>query len=474
MRRVALFGLAALIAACGGKPPPTVKHDESKLPSDAPTPPTPKPGEPAAAPAPGGDAAGADAPLSGAARDLLEEGKEVAAQGDLSGAEKRYRDALVEEPRLAEAAYNLGVLAEWQGRYDQAREAYESALRAREDYGPAVVAIANLMLRNGDKQGALSYAESAVERDPESNSLKNALNRIRLAFEGRANDVIRDSKLVLRNDEKNVAAMVNLAAAFHAQGKYELAIAILENAKALDDQDPEIYARIALAHEALNDDIKARVTLEAAVALAGGASAEIYNNLGVVYATAGDYIGAEEQFRMALARWPHMAAAQVNLGNALKGQQRYADADKALREALTIDPSSADAVFNLGILYLDGDLPGVDAVSRLEQALQYFEQYKAKAPARAADDPVELYVAEAKKKVEVERKRAAQMRNVPKPPPEEPEGGADDGGDDAGGGEDGAGETPTEDDAAPEAGDDGAAADDDGAGGDDDAGGGEK
>ncbi len=164
--------------------------------------------------------------------------------------------------------------------------------------------------------------------------------------------------------------------------------------------------------------MKARVTLEEGAALAAGASAEIYNNLGVIYQTAGDYAGAEEQFRLALARWPNMIQAQVNRGNALKGQQRYAGADSALRAALALDASSADAVYNLGILYLDGNIPGVEPVQRLEQALEFFERYKRGAGSRPADDPVELYIAEARKKVEVEKKRAEQTRNAPKAPPE--------------------------------------------------------
>ncbi len=470
MRHLLVLGLAFTVAACGSKPKsPTIKQDETQLPSDAPTPPPDQPKDQPALPPPGGEAAGAEADYSDASRDLLDAAKETAAQGDLTGAERQYRDALSADPRLAEAAYNLGVLAEWQGRNDQARAQYDSALRARPDFGPAVVAIANLMLRSGDKQGALSYAENALQADPKSNSLRNALNRVRLSFAGREVEIIRDTKLVLRDDEKNVAAMVNLAAAFQSQGKYELAIAILENAKALDANDPEIYARMALAHEALGDDVKARVTLEDGAALSGGASAEIYNNLGVIYQTAGDYAGAEEQFRLALARWPSMIQAQVNLGNALKGQQRYGDADKALKDALALDANSPDALYNLGILYLDGNIPGVDPVQRLQQALDFFEQYKRKAVARPADDPVELYIAEAKKKVEVEKKRAEQMRRAPKPPPEAPPEEGDGAG--AEGGDDGAAPEGGDDGAAPEGGggdpasDDGAPADD--AGGED-------
>ena len=112
-----------------------------------------------------------------------------------------------------------------------------------------------------------------------------------------------------------------------------------------------------------------------------------------------------------------MLSAQINLGNALKGEQKYAESDQVLRKALEQSPSSPDALFNLGILYLDGTLPDVAPVQRLEAALAFFQRYKQSGAARGSDDPVEAYIQEATKKLEVERKRAEQQRAQPKAPP---------------------------------------------------------
>jgi tetratricopeptide (TPR) repeat protein len=221
--------------------------------------------------------------------------------------------------------------------------------------------------------------------------------------------------------------MRNLAEAYALQGKFELAIAILTNALALEPEDPSLLGRMAIAHLKLGERPKARAALEKAIALPGGATAEIYNNLGLVYHEAGDFVGAEDLFRKALARWPAMLPARVNLGNALKGQQKYAEADAVLRDALQQSPRSSDALYNLGILYLDGQIPGMEAVARLERALAYFEQYRQVAASKPAGDPVEQYVAEAQKRIDVEKKKAAQARQAPK----EPEGGAAPAGDEA-------------------------------------------
>ncbi|MCA9538070.1 MAG: tetratricopeptide repeat protein, partial [Myxococcales bacterium] len=330
-------------------------------------------------------------------------------------------DAARAAPDQPEAHYNLGVLAEWQGRVDAARGHYEDALRARPAFGPAVLAIGHLLMRRDDVEAALRLARDQLARAPKSADLRNAYNRLRLTAGRDAAQVEADSKDILRVDEKNVDAMINLAAASHANGKYELAIAILENAKALDPDDPEIHARQAMAHAALGEQLKARFVLEEATALPGGATAEIYNNLGLIYHEAGDYIGAELQFRKALARWPDMLGARINLGNALKGQQRYADADAVLRAALADHPRSPEVAYNLGILYLDGALPDLDPITRLERALAFFESYKQTSGARERDDPVDAYIGEARKRIEVERKKAEMGRRAPKDEPKGPD-----------------------------------------------------
>jgi tetratricopeptide (TPR) repeat protein len=120
-------------------------------------------------------------------------------------------------------------------------------------------------------------------------------------------------------------------------------------------------------------------------------------------------------FRTALQRWPGILAARVNLGNALKGEQKYAEADAVLRDALEQAPKSADVLYNLAILYLDGQIPGMEPIARLERALAYFEQYRQVVPKAGANDPVDQYVAEAQKRIDVEKKKAAQARQAPKP-----------------------------------------------------------
>lgn len=438
-----LSGLVSVLCwACGSNAPkPDVQSGQTPLPKAA----EPDEGEANTAKEAVADAEG-DAPTEPeapkltpeqeAALDALAEGRRAVADGEMSAAADKFRAALRSDPNLADAQYNLGVLAEWRGELGNARQAYEKALSINPEHEPSVTAIANMMLRTGNRGGALAYTQQLLSRKPDSLSLRNAVNRVHLLHPNRQQQVILDTKKILRADEKNVPAMINLATAYFQQGKHELTIAILKNAKALEPHNPEIRARAALAHQALGEKLRARLVLEEAAELPGGATPEVHNNLGLLYHAAGDYEGAANQFEKALAKWPDMIAAQINLGNSLKGQQRYTDAVKALLKALKLNPNSPDAYFNLGILYLDGDIPEVDPQRRFEKAVTYFEKYKTLRKGPAGEDPVETYITEAKRRIEVEKKRAAQARRQPKTPPpdegdDEDEGEDDDEGDDA-------------------------------------------
>lgn len=422
--RISITALAATFAwACGGSAPkPTVTETT----------------EPAAAESTEGSTEVREqqvdeAPeVSEEATALLEGGLEEAAAGNISAARGQFSEAAAADPKLAEAHFNLGVLAEWEGDSTAARRHYDDALRARPDFGPAVRAIARMMLQDNQGPGALGFAESQIKLAPDSNAVQNAATWVKLQL-GRHNEVVAEAKQVLRRDEKNVAAMKNLAGAFHAQKKYELALAIIENAIELDPDDPELYFGKAMAHLGLKDKIRARLALEKASGLPTGGSAETHNNLGVMYHEAGDFAGAESEYRKALSRSPGFLAAQVNLGNALKGQQKYAEASEALLKAKELGPKAPEVPYNLGILYLDGQIPDLENVQRLEQALRYFEEYRRLAAPLKAGDPVNDYIVETQKRIEIEKQLEAQRRNQPKAP----EGGDTGGGEAAGGGEGG-------------------------------------
>ncbi len=342
--------------------------------------------------------------VAGDIKDALED----AAEGDLEGA-ARELEGLVNDPNGGFlAAYNLGVIRERQGKYEQAAKRYFQSITNNPDFSPSLENLVKLYLRQGQTGDAERIARKFAEQRPDNVDHRVVLLRIDFA-KGAYEDVIRGAKELLRRDERNVEAMTLMADANFQLERFELSKAILLRAIELAPQRAELYSMYGTVELKLKDPDKARVNFEKAVEVEPGYP-EARNNLGVLYHRARDYTSAVEQFRVAINNYPDYKEAYLNLGNAYKGLTRYKDAELAFKKALSIDQGYADAHFNLGILYLDSELPGVEAIPRLQKAIDSFNKYKSSAQRLSKDDPADKYIAEAKNAIEVERQKQEMLR----------------------------------------------------------------
>src|SRR5439155_18423570 len=103
---------------------------------------------------------------------------------------------------------------------------------------------------------------------------------------------------------------------------------------------------------------------------------------------------------------PRSARAQLHLGNGYRAQKQYPQAEDAYRKALQIDPGLLEAHFNLGVLYIDNPLPGIDEVQRLQKGLAELRQYRQTAkPDAAVLARVDDYIDATDKRIQKEIKR---------------------------------------------------------------------
>ena len=103
---------------------------------------------------------------------------------------------------------------------------------------------------------------------------------------------------------------------------------------------------------------------------AGGASAEVYNNLGVAYRAAGDLTRARDAYQRALQLDPRHAGSWSNLGVIMDALGDSDQATAAYQRALEFDPSNAPAKVNLARHYHAGKLLA-DARRLFEEALRF-------------------------------------------------------------------------------------------------------
>ncbi|MEL6179790.1 MAG: tetratricopeptide repeat protein [Myxococcota bacterium] len=367
--------------------------------------------------------------VSSSTRRALESAIEEMASGDYDDAQDEFED-LKDDPEAGPLAnYNLGVLADRQGRGQEAKGYFEEALRRDPDLAPALVSLVRLYLRDGDTTGAMRTADRYTQARPDNQDLMEAKLLV-LLHSGRFEEVVSNAKKVLRADETNTRAMLAMAGAYAQLGKHELSEDILKQILK-GGAEPyvlaEVHYRLGFVYMAQDRDGAAIGAFRSAVDKRPD-FAEARNNLGVLYHKARDYENAIVHFREAIGIYPQFKEAYLNLGNAHKGQKSWQEAEKAFLKATQLASDFAPAYFNLGVLYLDATFDGRDRKEQFQLAIDNFNRYKSEMKSSLArDDPADAYIEEAKKKIELERKREEMERQMLKEAEENPDEGFEDG-----------------------------------------------
>ena len=218
------------------------------------------------------------------------------------------------------------------------------------------------------------------------------------------------ARQVLAENERSLPALLILARANYQLGKPDLAAAIVGMAQQVDEQNGEaqlLLGLLALANGRDNPDA-ARIAATAAFRRATELDPNLgvaWHNLAAQYLQAKNYEQALVAAQRASALLSSASGVQLNLGSALRGVGRHAEAAEVYRRISERDPQYTDTYFNLGILLLDApSVPGFDSVSQRRAALQYFLRYQDLTAGRR-DDSLEAIIKEARTAVEREERR---------------------------------------------------------------------
>jgi tetratricopeptide (TPR) repeat protein len=298
------------------------------------------------------------------------------ADTDPEAARKLVEQAVSDNPRCFQCHFSKGVLLEKEGKFAQAAHAYQQALKIHPAHLQSAINLSNLYLRLARHREAQILVSSAVRAAPRDLGLRNQLAAVLLASR-QYDKAAEQAKGVLLVDERNVQAMIYLAQAYYYWGKNELAERILLKAKESDDTNALIHNRLGFVYLKMDDMSSAIAAFKKATDLDPNLP-EAHNNLGALYNQARDYATATEVLRRAVALAPRFFEAYINLGNALRGGKNFKDAEEAYRRALQVKPDSRRPLFNLGLLYLDDEVPGYDKSARFKLAVDQLEKFKRK------------------------------------------------------------------------------------------------
>ena len=352
-----------------------------------------------------------------------------ARRGDRASARTDLQQMLRDPEFGAYAAYNLGVIAAYEGQADQAQDYYRQALERDPGFGPAVVALVRGRLVEGDVAGAEQLVATQLRASNNAAGVRAAGLLVTLARE-RYEQVITDTRAIMTSQPENLDAHYALAMANLGLGRHELATYILQRGLGREAQRPDLYfglARVALDR---GQDQQARMYLTRALDVEPN-HLEARVNLALLNLRARNFEEAARLLEGVTSLAPRYQEAWLALGNAYKGLQRFDEARQTFERAARLNDRYADPWFNLGLLYLDVDeFEGLDRIPRMERAIAMFTEFRNRAGGTVgADHPVHRHIADATQAIETQRELDA------RPTFTEPAAGGDgDGGEGDGGG----------------------------------------
>lgn len=285
--------------------------------------------------------------------------------GRLEKAGEIYVAILKEDPRQAEANFNMGVLAVQMNQPAAALPFFETALDADPTRAKFWVNYIDALFRAGQPDDARQILDLAKQQGMQGGDVdalearfahvsptasKSSAIHPRYA-ETRALAELYDQRLYLEVEvaarqitqrfPQSGFAWKTLGAAYLQLNRHEDALTALNKAIDLLPNDPYVYYCAANALCALGQLQPAEAGYRKAIAL-NPDFAEAFNNLGAILKDFRKLDEAEACFRRALEINPNLTNVFRNLSNVLQEQGRLVEAEDWCRRALLIEPNDGD------------------------------------------------------------------------------------------------------------------------------------
>ncbi len=299
--------------------------------------------------------------------------------------ERKFQAAADADPNLAEATYNLGVLAERQGKTEAAAGYYRDALKRKPSLVMAAENLAVIAQNSGDEATAVRIYEDIQSRFPSDASSRARLAEIqrRRGENDRAIELAREA---LFREPNTIQAYKTMIWVYTDQRQLSLARLTALRAAKIAESDPELPYLVGLTYLAEKDLVKARAQFKRSVELRADYLPAHYQLLKMAFEQA-NYLSAEQHLRKILQLSGASAEALSNLGVAYKGLGQIDRAMQSYDEAQKLNPELPAVYFNKGILVaLKGDPT---------RAIDLFRTYIAKkGDGVAYDHPVHALIEE--------------------------------------------------------------------------------
>jgi len=281
-------------------------------------------------------------------------------------ARKAFNNAIRQRPDYMEPRMALvGLLPDSKAGRTQAVSEYRALFELKSDYPPLYFRIAKVQSDQGQRKSAIASYRKAVQFNPEYLKARYNLGLLLLA-EHHWRDARAEFNWILRRTPDSAEAYFNLGRVAHGLKDHAGAIAAYAQAITLRDGNyPEALLNTGLAYARQKDYAAAAQSYRTAIALRADYSSAWYN-LGLTLKRQGDLQGAMDAFHTALQHDPSYSKAWYNLGVIHSKAGRDTEAVDAYRAAIRIKPHYTRAKVNLAV-----KLTGLD---QLDEAIRLYNE----------------------------------------------------------------------------------------------------
>ena len=342
-------------------------------------------------------------PQPGPAREKFDEAVKQAVS-DPAAAVETFLAAAGETTYFYAAFYNAAVSAERAKNEEQAEQLYLQCLGERPDYGPCLINLVYMYHRQGrPDQSALMLQEALEKQGDRAGPHVAAATK---AFIDRDfKKLEKECKQAIAYDERNIPAMYLMARMFFAQEKFETAKFALENALVLEPGNALLQLWLGHTFMRFDDYTQAELAYEKASRLRPDLD-EAQENYGLLLLRADRFQAAVRHLEAAVALTPQKAETSLHLANAYRASKRYEEAEDYYMKAFELNQELVGVHYNLGLMYMDNEIPGMDYLERLNKAQERFDLYaQAEQPVTKENERLPEFQKTVKKRIRKETKK---------------------------------------------------------------------
>ena len=274
--------------------------------------------------------------------------------------------------KTAEHWFYLGYVYVESGKYKEAIDSFEQALRIKPDYAEVHYNLGYVYVKLGKYKDAIDSYKQAIRIKPD---LEMAHNNLGIAYDdlGKYKESIESFKQAIRINPDYTEAHINLGVAYGNSGKYKEAIESFKQAIRIKPDYAEAHYNLGNTYSLSGMYKEAFESFKQAIRIKPD-YAEAHNNLGLTCDDLGMYKEAIESFKQAILINPDDVEAHNNLGYAYNKSGMYKEAIESFKQAIRIKPDYAEAHNRLGLAY---EYSGMDreAIESFKQAIRIKPDY---------------------------------------------------------------------------------------------------